>query len=370
MKVLHFYKTYYPDSFGGVEQFINQLINGVKTYGIESKILSLSPNIIENFDNSSEGCYRAKSNFKIASTDFSYSVINKFKQLANDADLIHYHYPWPFMDVVHFITRINKPTVVSYHSDIIKQKKLLILYEPLMYKFLSEIDTIVVSSPNYFKSSKTLQTFKKKVEVIPFGLSNVRFSIEETRRIYWAKLLGKKFFFFVGVHRYYKGLKTLLQALKDSDFPTVIAGEGPMTNELKQLARNLNLKNLRFLGEISDEDKNAIFQLSYAFVFPSNMRSESFGISLLEAAMHGKPMITCEINTGTSFINKHLITGLVIPPDNINALHKAMNFIWNNDDVARGMGKEAYERYNSIFTAEKMCENYVSLYNKIIHQYI
>ena len=67
------------------------------------------------------------------------------------------------------------------------------------------------------------------------------------------------------------------------------------------------------LGALDDADKVALLTLCYAVAFPSHLRSEAFGISLLEGAMYGKPMISSEIGTGTSYINIDGETGLVVP---------------------------------------------------------
>ena len=58
----------------------------------------------------------------------------------------------------------------------------------------------------------------------------------------------------------------------------------------------------------------ALLALSYAILFPSHLRSEAFGISLLEGAMFGKPLISSEIGTGTTYINIDGKTGVVVPP--------------------------------------------------------
>jgi rhamnosyl/mannosyltransferase len=270
------------------------------------------------------------------------------------------------MDVIHFFSKQNKPTILSYHADIIKQKKLLMLYKPLMNKFLTDVDVIVASSNNYFESSIYLQSFKNKVEVIPYGISDKRIDLKNPKLNYWKEQLGNKFFFFVGVHRYYKGLNFLIEALALRDLPTVIAGEGPMTSELKGLAKKFRLKNIKFIGEVSHEDKDAIFELSYAFVFPSHLRSESFGLSLLEASMYGKPMISCEIRTGTSFINLNNETGIVVIPENAKSIQVAMSYIWENPSEAKRMGESARQRYLNIFTSEKMCTSYLELYKKLL----
>ncbi|MFW5394229.1 glycosyltransferase, partial [Yersinia sp. 2544 StPb PI] len=128
---LHFYKTYYPDSFGGIEQVIFQLCEGGASKGIDSTVLSLSKlGGIINKKIGTHTVYCSPVNFEAASTPFSFQAIKDFKKLAQKADIIHYHFPFPFMDMVHFISGINKPTVVSYHSDIVKQKNILKIYTP------------------------------------------------------------------------------------------------------------------------------------------------------------------------------------------------------------------------------------------------
>ncbi|HEN3651956.1 TPA: glycosyltransferase, partial [Yersinia enterocolitica] len=117
IKVLHFYKTYYPDSFGGIEQVIFQLCEGGASKGIDSTVLSLSKRSgIINKKIGTHTVYCSPVNFEAASTPFSFQAIKDFKKLAQQSDIIHYHFPFPFMDMVHFISGINKPTVVSYHS--------------------------------------------------------------------------------------------------------------------------------------------------------------------------------------------------------------------------------------------------------------
>ena len=368
MKVLHFYKTYLPDTIGGVEQVISQMILSGASLGIKHEVLTLSPIMVERtikIDN--YYVHRCRSNFEIASTPFSVSAFLRFKQLAKEADIIHYHFPYPFADLLHFATRVNKPTVLTYHSDIIKQKHLLKLYQPLMNKFLGSVNHIVATSPNYLKSSKVLSRFRDKVSVIPIGLDKSSYPVASTDKLeYWQKKFGDKFFLFVGVMRYYKGLHTLIEAACNSDYPIVIVGSGPIEKELKEQAKNLGVYNIHFVGFVADEDKVALFTLSYAILFPSHLRSEAFGISLLEGSMYGKPLISSEIGTGTSHINIDGETGVVVSPDNSGALRHAMDYLWNNPVIAKEMGVRAEARYWDLFTADKMAKSYIDLYNSIL----
>ncbi|HTD06462.1 glycosyltransferase family 4 protein [Undibacterium sp.] len=368
MKILHFYRTYHPDTFGGVEQVIRQMAVSTTRLGVSNEVLTLTRSK-DNLELEFEGhkVHRARLNFEIASTGFSWSALSRFVELAREADVIHYHFPWPFMDLAHLLGRIKKPTVVTYHSDIVRQKLLLKLYQPLKYWFLNDVDRIVATSPNYLATSPILARYKDKTEIITYGLDKSIYPQPSPDRLnQWRQRLGSRFFLFVGMLRYYKGLHILLEAAANTSMPVVIVGDGPVEAELKQQARALGLNNVHFLGALPEEDKVALLSLCYAMVFPSHLRSEAFGISLLEGAMFGKPMISSEIGTGTTYINLADQTGLVVPPNDPAALRSAMQFLWNHPQRAEEMGRRAYERYQALFTSEQMARGYVGLYQRVL----
>lgn len=367
MRVLHFYRTSFPDSMGGVEQVIDQIARGANKLGIKTDVLSLTPERVpRTIEIGGYSAHRARLDFQIASTGFSMSAFLRFAQLAKKADVIHYHFPWPFMDVVHFATRVKKPTVVTYHSDIIRQKHLLKIYRPLQWKFLDDISRIVATSPNYLATSDVLAKYKHKVSVIPIGLDKAAYPVPSPDKLtYWRDRLGPKFFLFVGVIRYYKGLHILMEAAQGTDYSIVIVGSGPLEEELKNQAAQLGLRNIHFLGFLPDAEKVALLTLCYGVLFPSHLRSEAFGISLLEGAMYGKPMISSEIGSGTTFINIGDETGLVVPPSDPLALRQAMRYLWEHPEQAATMGRRAEARYWKNFTADQMVRSYVDLYGDL-----
>ncbi len=367
MRVLHFYRTSFPDTMGGVEQVINQIARGASKLGVETDVLSLTPGLdLNTIEIDGYSAHRSKLDVQVASTGFSLSVFKRFAQLAKKADVIHYHFPWPFMDIVHFACRVSKPTVVTYHSDIIRQKYLLKFYRPLKRKFLDDVSRIVATSPNYLATSDVLLKYRHKVSIIPIGLDKTTYPDPSLEKLaYWRDRLGSKFFLFVGVIRYYKGLHILMDAAQGTNYPIVILGAGPIEEELKKHALKLNLHNIHFLGFLSDEDKIALLTLCCCVLFPSHLRSEAFGISLLEGAMYGKPMISSEIGTGTTFINIADETGLVVPPSDPMALNQAMRYIWEHPEKASEMGRRAEERYWQHFNADQMVRSYVDLYNDL-----
>lgn len=368
IKVLHFYKTYYPDSFGGIEQVIFQLAEGSAKYDVESTVLSLTQHdTCMDAIVASHKCHRIQADFSVASSPFSLNAMRVFKKLAREADVIHYHFPWPYMDMVHFLCKVNKPTIVSYHSDIVRQKKLLRLYSPLMHKFMSSVNTIVATSPNYVATSPVLKKYAEKVRVIPIGIDQAGYVLPSNDALQaWREKLPERFFLFIGTLRYYKGLHILLEANAGNNYPVVIVGSGPIERQLQVQAEKLGLKNVFFLGALEDADKIALLDLCFAMVFPSHLRSEAFGISLLEGAMFSKPLISSEIGTGTSWINIHNETGIVVPPSDPSALCMAMESLWNNPAQAKIYGEHAYQRYLELFTGDKMVSSYVDLYNSLI----
>lgn len=366
MKVLHVYRTYFPDTQGGVEEVIRQICLNSRVYGIESRIFTVSAHPQPKVVNSIEGdIVRAKRNFEIASTGFSLEAFSDFKRQAQWADIIHYHFPWPFADLLHSTLAKGKKTVVTYHSDIVRQQALNWFYRPLMQRFLGSVDRIVATSPNYLGSSEVLPRYQDKVEVIPIGLSEDSFPKLEAdfaclQQI--ANQYGTGYFFFVGILRYYKGLHLLLEAMRELPFKLIVAGTGPAEAELHQQAQQLGLDNVEFVGFVSDEKKAALMHHARAVILPSHLRSEAFGVTLLEAAMSGKAMISTELGTGTSYINLHGQTGLVVEPGSAKSLRDAMERLSTDEALCSKFAEQARLRYESLFTGHKMGEAYGRLY--------
>lgn len=365
MKVLHFFKTYLPDTYGGIERSIYEIVNATLPFGVESKVLSLSrkPKTNSIMLDTHEAC-KSRLLFDVASTGFSIDCFAKFRKLSNWADIINYHYPWPYMDVAHLLCGIKKPSVVTYHSDIVKQGSLEKIYNPIKRKFLSDVDRIVATSPNYVATSSDLQLYGDKLVTIPIGMK------EQTppRKLDFELFDGfpEKFFLFVGVFRYYKGLDSLLAAAKLTNLPIVLLGNGPLMDVIKNKVIKSGLANVFLMGEVSESQKYWFLEKCLSLVFPSNKRSEAYGLSLIEASMFGKPMITCEIGTGTSYINVHGNTGYVVPPDEPIALSAAMQALWDDEALAENFGSNARLRYVERFRETIMAQKYFSLYKELL----
>ena len=310
MKILQVYKTYLPETFTGVERVIWELAEGGPRFGDEHRVLTLSRHPSPGLQVDSHSVFQAKRDVLLASSGFSAAAIGLYRQLWETSDVVHFHFPWPMMDLLHLSLphRRRKPAVVTYHSDIVRQKMLGQLYAPLGHWFLNSVDSIVATSPNYVETSRVLHRHRGKVSAIPIGLSD-RTPPPAAVLERWKRRFPEPFFLFVGTGRYYKGLSYLMEAAAATRLPVVLAG----AIESRDLGAPVP-PNVALVGEVDDADREALLDLSLALVLPSHLRAEAFGVALVEACRAGKPMITCELGTGTSFVNRNGVTGIVVPP--------------------------------------------------------
>jgi glycosyltransferase involved in cell wall biosynthesis len=368
MRVIHVFKTFFPDTYGGIEQVIKTLADHTQKMGVENKVLVLTPGHPRtNVQLAGYEVKRFKQDLYLASTGFSLSLLASFSKEIAWADIVHLHFPWPFADVCYLTSRIKKPTILSYHSDVVNQVTLNKLYAPLRNHYFSKVDVICAASPGIMKSSPVLQRFQTKVQLITYGVEHFpRLDIECDQVQVWRQRFGPKFFLFLGSLRYYKGLHILIEALRGRDYPMVIVGRGSEHAALKTQVATLGLQHVHFVAEVNETEKRSLMRAAYGFVFPSHLPSEAFGIALVEAAQQGIPMISCEIGTGTSYVNVDGETGLVVPPSNPETLRSALDSFWEHPEQVNIWGHAALKRYEAVFRAETMAEKYLNTYESVL----
>ena len=363
MHILHVYKTYFPDTVTGIERVIFEIAEGGTARGSTHEVLCLSP-LPEPvaLTVGSHRVHRVRQDLMIASNGLSLSVIGLYRRLWRDADLIHFHYPWPMMDLLHLTQprRATKPIVVTYHSDVVRQRMLGRLYTPLRDWFLGSADAVVATSQNYAASSEVLRGHREKLSIIPVGLGDRATpdaSVVETMR----QRVGERFFLFVGAPRYYKGLPSLFEAARLTGLPVVLAGASRRSRSRSAAAGRYGPRTRQ-----RDREGGAARALLLALVLPSHLRSEAYGVVLVEAARAGRPMISCEIGTGTSFVNRDGETGLVVAPADAAALADAMRRLDTDRAFAEGCGIGARARYEQHLRAAQMVEAYEHLYEELL----
>ncbi len=378
MKIVQTNKAYYP-KVGGIETTITNLSEGlVKQYNVSVEVLTCnnqrSTEYVKKKLNGVEITYLPTFGF-VASLPISISYMNSLSKLS--ADILHVHEPFPWADLSYLFSKKIKSNfsklVVSWHSDIVRQKWALSFYRPYIHKFLKLADKILVSNKNLIEFSEYLPEYKSKCEVIPLGAkldwvnnsSNRKDRVKKIKNDHASPLV-----IFVGRLVYYKGIQYLIDAISlVPDVSLVIIGSGPLKKELLNQIQNLNLeKRIHILPEVDEETLYSFYEACDIFVLPSVEKSETYGIVQIEAMACAKPVICTELKTGTTFINQHERTGFVVPPRDSNALAEAIQKLTFNNALRIEMGQNAKKRALMEFTSEKMVERTYKVYQDLLNR--
>lgn len=367
MKVLHVFKTYFPETSGGIERVIRDLCENAPDTGVTAEVAALTDASFTDRPVAvgAHRLLRFRRAFEVAATGFSFDMFRHLPRVAQAYDLLHYHFPWPFMDLVHEIRRIRMPYIVTYHADIVGRAGLFKPYRPLMRRFLRGADRIIATSRNYVDTSPTLARLDPVV--IPLGISERLYPKGEvTDRVRPVVEAGRPYIASVGVNRRYKGFATLIEAARAGSARVVLASAGPRAVELEAEIARGGAENIVLIRDATEGEKMALLAHCTAFALPSINRAEAFGVSLVEAAMMGKPLISCEIGSGTTFVNVDGLTGLVVPPGDVEALCAAVERLCADRAMAEAMGRASRARFEAELSGERMAERYGELYRAVL----
>lgn len=371
MKVLHIGK-YYPPFFGGVEKVNFDLVETLNEKGVETDVFCF---------NHEQGSKTTTINYKIFrtsvwatkfSTPLSFSVFKDLKKIYQDYDIIHLHMPNPTAALAFQFLPFKGRIILHWHLDIVKQKMIKIAYKPLQTHIIKKSDAIIVTSPDYLESSSDLKPFRDKCHVIPLGIDDSYLTENLSFEEDWLeKYKGKKVVFSLGRLIYYKGFEYLIDAAKllDEDTIILIGGVGALQEELQQQIEDNSLQErVKLLGKIPTEELATYYKLADVFCLPSIERSEAFGIVLLEAMACGCALISTSMGSGTSWVNQHQETGLVVPAKNSEEIAKAIAVITNDKALNKKFSKNARERFENNFKLEQMTERTLDLYHDLYGQ--
>jgi glycosyltransferase involved in cell wall biosynthesis len=372
VKILHLYKDYFP-VLGGIENHIRMLAEAQARRGHEVSVLVTSRDHRTHVEtiNGVRVMFAARL-ATVSSTPISSALLGLLT--GQKPDVVHLQFPYPWGELAHYWFGHACKTVLTYQSDIVRQRYLRVLYAPMMQRVLGRVDTIIVTSPNYVATSPVLMRWRGKCAVVPLGIDPSPYSsnplsplpFERERGVGVKGMRSEGILLFVGRLRYYKGLDYLLKAM--GELPRarlMVVGTGPMERAWKSLASELGIANrVNFVGEIADAELPAYYAACDVFVLPSSERSEAFGLVQLEAMAAGKPVVSCEIGTGVSWVNQNKVTGLVVPPRDPSALANAIKRLLNDKELREKMGAAGRVRVQAEFTLEKMVEGVMRLYGE------
>lgn len=371
MRILHISK-YYSPYIGGVENICKYLVEG--TAGYETAVVCFNEGHKDIVDEvNGHKVYRVATWINVARQALSLSYFPMLRKAIKEfnPDVIHFHWANPFPAAVLLaVMPKDVKLVIHWHMDIIKQKHIYPFIKPVETALLKRADRVIVTSPNYRDCSLPLLPFKDKVDVVPNAFDKESFQlhegdeerIDEIKRRY----AGKDIVFFVGRHIQYKGLPYLIKAerIVKSDCVFVIAGSGPLTDELKA---NCGSKRVHFDGRVSDDDLRAYLYAAKVFAFPSITKNEAFGVALAEAMYCGTPAATFTIEgSGVNWVSIHNETCLEAPNKDVEAYARNIDTLLSDSSLHDRLSKNGRIRAEKMFTIPKLVESCREIYNRVI----
>lgn len=384
MRVLHIGK-YYPPVPGGMEYFLRDLLVALDRKGISVGALvhqhkaglPSSYDLIEKIP-----VWRAKilghTGFVPVALSFQNKLIEcirKFKP-----HILHFHMPNASAFLALCIPQARKiPWVVHWHSDVIPSEFNMLMkilypgYAAIEQIFLRKAKVVIATSPDYLNASNVIKKFRSKCSVIPLGIDRERLSrSKNSLAIQWAEQVwGSTSFRLLSVGRltYYKGFDLLIKAMVHlpENISLHIVGTGVMEKFLKSLAQKSGVQErVVFHGYLTDEYLSALFSTCDCFVLGSFERTEAFGIVLLEAMWHEKPIIASNIHgSGVRWIMGKARCGLLFEPRNVMDCVSKILWMKNHPAEAAQYGKSGRTFLEDNLLIDHIANKVVSIYETL-----
>ncbi|MEP7357120.1 MAG: glycosyltransferase [Anaerolineales bacterium] len=367
MEILHLYKDYFP-VLGGIENHVRLLAEAQAARGHTVTVLVAGRGPQTQIEQlNGVRVIRAGRLATVASTPLSLALALRLR--AERPAILHQHMPYPAGDAAQAVFSRAQRRVITYHSDIIRQRALLRFYAPLLRHSLHRAHAIIATSPPYVTSSPFLAPLAGHCTVIPYGIDVAHFAQADSAEVAAIRQrYGPRLILFVGQLRYYKGVDYLIRAMPSVDGCVLLAGgeSSQRQAELEALARSLGVaERVIFMGQ-QTAALPALYHACDVFALPSIERSEAFAIVQLEAMAAGRPVVSTDVGTGVAWVNQHDRTGLVVPPRDPPALAAALNQILANPTRASEMGAAGQRRVTDNFAQEQMLARIEQLYAQVL----
>ena len=371
--VLHVFKIYYPDLFGGTLTVIRDICAGLKN----------------RFSFAALVCSRSKEPRNIVVDDVAVERVHSFRDVLSmplaptyplwlwrritGHDLCALHAPFPLADLVFALGfGRRRPLVVHWHADIVTHASLRPLVEPLMRRTLRRAEAIIVSDAVLLRKTPLLREFADKVHVVPFGIDTSKYDraalARSRERIDRAE--HPKVVLACGRLVPYKGFDVLLSAAAGQDFDVWIVGEGRERERLEQLAGRLGLgERVRLLGCVSDDELLGLMAKADVFVMPSVTSAETFGLAQLEAMAAGLPVVNTALDTAVPLIARDGIEAITVPPGNHDVLSEAIKTLMDDEPLRDRMGRAGRLRAQSVYSVRNFREGIETVYRRAIAEH-
>jgi rhamnosyl/mannosyltransferase len=264
-----------------------------------------------------------------------------------------------------------RPLVVTHHSDIVRQRLLRHVVRPVEHAVYRRAVRLLPTSQTYADGSPTLTRFREKVEPLPLGLDLTPFRTPSAAALASADRLRREVpgpvWLSVGRLIYYKALGVGLEALANVPGTLLVVGSGPMDEAWKRRADELKLGDrVRWLGRATDEELVGAYHAATALWFPSNARSEGFGLVQVEAMASGCPVLNAAVpHSGVAWVSRSDETGLTVPLNDPSALAAAARRLLDEPGLRERLSVEAKRQAADRFAARRMAADSLAVYRRV-----
>ncbi len=371
LRVCHLSK-YYPPAPGGIETHVRTLARAQADLGALVRVFCVnhdSPRTAVEADGPVE-VVRFGRRASGAKIDYCPGLATALA--AVEADVLHMQAPNPTMILALLRSRPRVPLVITYQSDVVKQRLRAALFRPLERSLYRRAAMILPTSPTYAAGSEFLRPYAAKVRVLPMGIDLAPYLDPSGADRDRAEAIRSRYEgpIWLGCGRliYYKGFPVAVRALPRVPGTLLLVGDGPDRPKLEAEAEALGVRDrVVFLGAMPYQEIIPYYLAADAFWFPSIAKSEAFGLVQVEAMACGTPVINAAIpHSGVPWVSPHEETGLTVPVNDPIALASAAARLMDEPGLRERLGAAARERATREFDHRIMARRSLALYRDVL----
>lgn len=359
---------------GGTERVIFELS---KEFSKKHKVTILQTNLYEERKKIKKYSKIGEINIITCKNDkflggFGYSkeFKNVLKKIWKAYDIIHIYGHGRFTSnfSLNFLKN-KKPLVYSAHGFFHDKRHQVFkkIYNIYFKKVLKKVQPFCIALTEIEKQQYLKFGIKKeKITIIPGGITCQKLKIKNISKLKKEYFEGKekdKIMLYVGRIHESKGLKYIIQAIKNLDIKFIIIGKDTgYKKELEKLIKKEQVgKKVKFLGRLNEKELKEMYNLCNFFILFSSW--EGFGLTVIEAMSAGKPVIVSD-KGALPLIVENGKTGFIVKYPNIKELNTKIKFFIKNTSLIKSMGKNA-EKFSKQFNWKNITKKHLDIYNKL-----
>jgi rhamnosyl/mannosyltransferase len=356
---------FYPPYMGGIETHLETLCHQLHAFDVTVLASNTSNHRLEE-DRDGVHVIRLPPRIWLSTAPLCPSIAAEIRRLK--PDLLHLHLPHPGGMIGLVASGYRGAVVVTYHSDVVRQRWRAAPFAPVLHAALRRARTIVATSQAYVDTSPVLQRFRTRCQVVPYGIPLARFPRAGEAQVAALKArFGGRLVLTTGRLVYYKGLDVLVEAMTRVSGHLVVVGDGPLLEPLKRRASRLRVADrVTFAGEIDNRELAPYYSAASVFVLSSIARSEAFGIVQLEAMACGTPVVNTNLPSGVPEVSLDGVTGFTVAPADPAALAAAISRLLDDPELRARYGAAARARVTTEFTDVVMGERIRRVYQQAL----